>query len=478
MADVDVVVPTFNQSSFTEACAASLARHTPAGALRILWVDNGSAPEEYDRAAAAWAATGFDVVAVRLPANVGFVKATNVGIAIATAPLLCFLNNDTEVPPGWLARLRAVLDTNPRIGIVGPRSSNPTENAGAVPEAPGFRIQRRGDMIAFFCALMRRELIARFGYLNETFGMGLGDDDEYCRRLQENGYELALVTDLTVTHHSRTTFNAVFGKDGWKKAQRANRAILDGKAPPAPGAPAVIVTPPRTMAAMATIPRRAHLVGEALRSLRPQVTKLHVVCNGYAEPPDVVRELADEWVCVPGNDDGAMAKLRWSHSWGGLYLTCDDDIRYPADYEAVMRQWVRRWRGKAIVTFHGRTLAPRCRDVNHVVGGFIGCFGNLPHPGRWINYPGSGVSGWDTRLRVPSHFADGANNEEAHLAVWAQQHRVPIFAAPHPLDWLVDLTAPDEPALWKNEKADQWRRPNAVVVPFGRSRGWQVYRAA
>jgi hypothetical protein len=188
-----------------------------------------------------------------------------------------------------------------------------------------------------------------------------------------------------------------------------------------------------------------------------------------------VQELADEWVCVPSNDDGAGAKFRWCSSFGGLYLTCDDDIIYPPDYQEVMRRWVRRWKGQAIVAFHGRVVAPRATHVNQVVGPYVGCFLDLG-AGRWINYPGSGVMGWDTRLPVPARY-DILQDEEAQLARWAQEHGVPIYAAPHVKGWIIDQNKPEDPAMWKVEKANDWARANAIVVPWAKEHGWTVHRA-
>ncbi len=481
---VDIVLPTFNQCAMTVACLRSLAAHTDRALIRVIWVDNGSAPEERSAVEKAFAETGLRHLALALEENTGFVKASNVGIAASTAPFILLLNNDTEVVPHWLDRMLDVMHEKPKVGLVGVRSSSPADHAARSEQpGPGYVVLKDKSMLPFFCVLIRREVLVTVGYLSEEFRMGFGDDDDYSRRAQAAGWQLARRRDVEILHHHRTTFDAVYGGPaGWEPYRRENAAlfykkygITPPKLPPLPHGPAVQVARPRTLAAIATQPERLAKLERTLRSLRPQVTKLHVVLNGYTEPPDIVKELGDEWVCVPGNDDRAGAKFRWSETYGGLYLTCDDDIVYPPDYEAVVRRWVRRWKGQAIVTFHGRVVAPRARHVNEIVGPVVGFF--LPlNEGRWINYPGSGVMGWDTRLGVPAHF-DFQYDEEALVSRWAQERGIPIWAAPHPKGWILDQNKPEDPATWKAEKADDWKRANAIVVPWAQEHGWRVFSA-
>jgi len=77
-------------------------------------VDNGSTDGsvEYMAATFPW------VRVVALDRNTGFAHANNAGAAGAAARYLVFLNNDTEVQPGWLASLTDVADADPAIGLV------------------------------------------------------------------------------------------------------------------------------------------------------------------------------------------------------------------------------------------------------------------------------------------------------------------------------------------------------------------------
>ncbi len=227
---------------------------------------------------------------------------------------------------------------------------------------------------------------------------------------------------------------------------------------------------PRSLAALATCPGREAALAIALASLRPQVARLHVVCHDVEQPPDCVRDLADHWVCQP-DVRGANAKLDWARSWSGLYLACDDDFEYPADYAETMLRWVKRWKGRALVVGHGRTLKRKARSFTHAAAAGTA---RTASTGAWINYPGAGALAFDTRLQVPDDIP-GKNIEEPHLAIWAQREGVPIWLVPHPANWLRWLLVdqPELPTIWAEEKANGFARRNAVIATHG---PWEVHQ--
>lgn len=231
---------------------------------------------------------------------------------------------------------------------------------------------------------------------------------------------------------------------------------------------------PKSLAALATVPGREPYLRQALVSLRPQVERIHVVANGFTDPPAVALELADLVVCDPEDRHGSAAKLRWSREWSGLYLGCDDDFAYPADYAETMKRWVKRWRGRALVTCHGRVLRPTAKGFEDVLEAVAP---RCKAEGMWLNYPGACAIAFDTRLQVPAEVP-GKNLEEVHLAEWAQRQRVPVWLVPHSADWLRYLIADEDdvPTIWQAEKRARFANRNAVIAPRGKASAWRVYR--
>ena len=62
--------------------------------------------------------------------------------------------------------------------------------------------------LSFFCCAFRRSIFDEVGKLDENFGIGLGDDDDFCCRLRYYNYKLALALGTFVYHYHRTTFKA------------------------------------------------------------------------------------------------------------------------------------------------------------------------------------------------------------------------------------------------------------------------------
>ena len=226
-------------------------------------------------------------------------------------------------------------------------------------------------------------------------------------------------------------------------------------------------TTDRTLAVVVTMPGRP--LERVLESLRPQVDELAVYCNSFSSAPKSAA-LADRVHCDPDNTAGASGKFFLTRSWDGIYLACDDDLCYPPDYVQVMCDAVRQWDGRALVTCHGRVLHVGCfQAARSSYRAFDNC-----HE-RWLNYPGSCALAFDTRLEVPNVFPK--NNEESALAVWAQQHGVPIWLLPHEAGWLQTLLPPNYSGLtvWKAEKAAGFANRNAMLSQVD---NWSVHQVA
>jgi GT2 family glycosyltransferase len=114
---VTVCIVNWNCRELLRACLASLHRREQGVALETVVVDNGST----DGAAAMVARDFPEAVLLANAANAGFARANNQAAARARGRYLFFLNNDTVVPPGALARLVAFARAHPEVGMIGPR---------------------------------------------------------------------------------------------------------------------------------------------------------------------------------------------------------------------------------------------------------------------------------------------------------------------------------------------------------------------
>lgn len=223
---VDIAIPNWNQSKLAVACLQSIRAHTTN--YRLIFVDNGSAPDEF--AAIAAELQRHPHLLVRNRRNLGFVKAVNQGLCLSTAEHVVLLNNDTEVAADWIARLQAPF-ADARVGAVGPVTNATDCWQGREPVLPGYRLISATSMLAFFCVMFSRQCINDVGLLDESFGVGLADDDDYCRRIHDEGYHLALAQDLLIVHHHRSTFRQLYSNDQIDAMTQQGRDLFYRKHP-------------------------------------------------------------------------------------------------------------------------------------------------------------------------------------------------------------------------------------------------------
>jgi GT2 family glycosyltransferase/glycosyltransferase involved in cell wall biosynthesis len=236
-----IVVVTYNNLDFTKACLASIDAETDWPETEVIVVDNASADGTPDFLQE-WAAGAPNRHVILNQDNRGFSAANNQGAAHASGEYLVFLNNDTYVTPGWLRGLISPLYRN-GIGLTGPTTNNIGNEARieiAYGDMEEMRRQaclhtgaHRGellpiDTLAFFCVAMRRRVWESIGPLDEAFGIGFFEDDDYCRRVGQAELRCCCVEDVFVHHHLSASFDAM-AQMRRQALFETNRAIYEAK---------------------------------------------------------------------------------------------------------------------------------------------------------------------------------------------------------------------------------------------------------
>jgi GT2 family glycosyltransferase len=89
--------------------------------FELIFVDNGSHDDSVAFVEQGCRAYGIDCRLIRNATNQGFAPACNQGLALARAPWVAMLNNDTRPEPQWLAQLLGAAETTqhgPRVGMI------------------------------------------------------------------------------------------------------------------------------------------------------------------------------------------------------------------------------------------------------------------------------------------------------------------------------------------------------------------------
>lgn len=130
-----------------------------------------------------------------IPTNAGYRAALDLG-----APFVVYLNDDVDlVQHGWLARMIEALESDATYGIAAPSGkcrSGPQRTAGPGAE-PGVIVCR--DPLAWFCAVLRREVLEQVGLFNGEL-IHYSADSDLTRRAQRAGWQSVWVRDVYVGH--------------------------------------------------------------------------------------------------------------------------------------------------------------------------------------------------------------------------------------------------------------------------------------
>jgi N-acetylglucosaminyl-diphospho-decaprenol L-rhamnosyltransferase len=170
---------------------------------------------------------------IRNPANLGFAKACNQGIAASEGGLIVFANPDTIVKKDFFRRVEEVFDKNPLVGVAGPKVLNPDgrlqltarRELSAVssfvgrtslltqlfpksqlvksqfPAAIEVTRPTAVDWVAGACMVVRRRTLEEMGTLDERFFMYFEDAD-LCRRAREAGWFVYYLPEVEIVHHA------------------------------------------------------------------------------------------------------------------------------------------------------------------------------------------------------------------------------------------------------------------------------------
>lgn len=227
---VSVIVVTYNNLELTKACLASLDAHSHYGNIEIIVVDNASS-DGSPEFLAGWVKQADNRKLILNTDNRGFAAANNQGLAIASGDYLVLLNNDTYVTPGWVRTMVNHMRRNTGLGLLGPVTNNIGNEARIeiayesmdemLVRAAEHTRRRIGRIFplrtaAFFCVMIPRKTYEAVGPLDEAFGRGFFEDDDYCRRVEQLGLQVACAEDVFIHHQLSASFNKLKQQDRQK----------------------------------------------------------------------------------------------------------------------------------------------------------------------------------------------------------------------------------------------------------------------
>lgn len=236
-----LVVLTYNEMEYTKKCIKSIKKHTPED-HEIIFVDNGSTDSTIG-----WLRKQVNenrnYRLIENGQNLGFAKGCNQGIEASKGEFIVLLNNDTVVSKDWLGGMLECLMFAPDGGIVGPMTNNISGPQRVIDNnyrsvdyldqyASKFKERyhhRRIPLrrIVGFCMLFKRSLVEKVGLLDESFGTGNFEDDDFCLRASLSGYKNYIAGDVFIHHHGSRSF--IGNRIDYSQSMSGNMNIFDEK---------------------------------------------------------------------------------------------------------------------------------------------------------------------------------------------------------------------------------------------------------
>lgn len=247
---ISIIIVNWNTGELLCRCLESLDTMTNRAMIdRIIIVDNNSHDQSIKQAQN-HQYTHIQPEFIVLPENVGFARANNIAIEkLSKYPNhhVLLLNPDTAIPSSALTTapltiLQEIIESNPKIGVVGPRLVNPDgthqPSVRRLPTLMVFvfmllKLQRlfpkssvwqryvAADMnydkdqaveqVMGAAFLIRDEMWQNtLGLLDERFWIWFEEVD-YCKRVRDAGFQVWYTTQAVITHYGAVSFNQLVG---------------------------------------------------------------------------------------------------------------------------------------------------------------------------------------------------------------------------------------------------------------------------
>lgn len=227
---VVIIVPVYRGLDDTQRCLQSVLRASNQTPWRLIVIDDASPEPELRAWVQQWseAQEPARVLLIRHEANRGFVHSVNEGMALAQGSDVVLLNSDTEVTAGWLDRLRSACYRAHDIGTATPWSNHATIfsyphalEGGAPP--PGWTADAMAQLCQRwlanqsvevptahgFCMYIRADCLAAVGAFDaDAFGLGYGEENDFCMRARLAGWKHVHALDAYVYHRGSVSFGA------------------------------------------------------------------------------------------------------------------------------------------------------------------------------------------------------------------------------------------------------------------------------
>lgn len=228
---VDVIVCVYNALEYVKVCLESLVAKKTIP-FRLIIVDSGSDKETKQYLSSF--AEKYNSLLITNHSKTDYTLASNQGLRLGTGNYSILLNSDTIVTLFWIEKLIACMESDSRVGLVGPLSNSASYqsvpkdvngNGGSVNELENFSQNLTLEQMSYliekqsnksypivnqvngFCFMINRSVLNKIGYQDEINFPSYGGEDDYCIRANAAGFLFKIAHDCYIYHHKSKSYD-------------------------------------------------------------------------------------------------------------------------------------------------------------------------------------------------------------------------------------------------------------------------------
>ena len=220
---VDIIIPVYNGYEDIQRCMDSVKKYTDIGRHRILLINDCSPDERIKPYLDSLAAE--NIIILHNESNQGFSMNINKGMTDSDRDVI-LLNADTIVTKGWIDKLQSCAYRSSRTATVTPLSNSATlcsvpvicqdnqvpENVtideyAELIERCSLKRYPRITVAIGFCMYVKQQIVEEVGLFDAvTFERGYGEENDFCNRAEQLGYQHVMCDDTFIYHRGTASF--------------------------------------------------------------------------------------------------------------------------------------------------------------------------------------------------------------------------------------------------------------------------------
>ena len=246
--DLSVIIVSFNTSKLTLQCIKSVLNSVNNLRYEIIVIDNASTDGTLRQIRKSKIKNQNEKVKIKIienKENLGFAKANNQGIKIASGRYILLLNSDTVVKKNSVENLIKFAENTPDAGAVGVRLLNPDgtiqpsvfflptiwravkqywlgEEGLLDKYAPDGNSPTEVESLVMAAFLITPKALENVGLLNERYFMYFEDLD-YCRRIKVNNLKIYYLPTSEIVHQHGASGKKVGDKKQFERLNQSSK---------------------------------------------------------------------------------------------------------------------------------------------------------------------------------------------------------------------------------------------------------------